>query len=546
MRPEATTRAPSTQPPAAGPPWLWSASRDLLFGAGLVFAPLLVLLAVAGDAVQRALPFGLMPLLMLAVNAPHLGAALLRVYERAEDRRRYRFFALHATLAIAALFLLGLEVPRLGSWLITLYLTLVPWHFSGQNYGIALVFLRRRGIEPDAREKRSLYLAFALPYAMTFLGLHGGGVETVAPIDPSGTAYRFLSLPLPELFVELALLSCGIGWAGVLFDLAARLLARAPARALGPAAAVLASQGLWFALPLLLEFAPGGRASFGPYSAERHSYTTLWISLTHSAQYLWITSYFAARKTPSERPLRFFGKAWLAGSALYGAPLLLLSPAGLGHVPYDSGLLVMLAGALNLHHVLIDGAIWKLRSGAIARILIRGDAESGEAPGAQRRWIAAGVYASGAIGVLLTVLGSLEHEIGVGRASPRGDLPRLELAARRLAWLAREDPALWARIGTLRAERGDLAGGLEALERSNSLFPTAAAWIDTGVVCERAGDTRAALAAFERAIELEPELPVALRYAGRAWLRAGDRARASALLERADAIDPAGASEPRS
>jgi tetratricopeptide (TPR) repeat protein len=296
---------------------------------------------------------------------------------------------------------------------------------------------------------------------------------------------------------------------------------------------------------MLLEFAPGGRESFGPWSEARYSYTTLWISLTHAAQYLWITTYFAARTTPAEGAARFLGKAWFAGSALYGLPLVLLSPAGLGRVPYDAGLLAMLAGALNLHHVLIDGAIWKLRSGPIARILIRGDAEAGGEPRRHRRWIPALVYASGALGALLTGLGSLEHELGFRRASERGDLPRLELAARRLPWLAREDPALWARIGTLRAERGDLDGALEALSRSLALHPTPGAWIDTGVVRERAGDPAAALRAFEEAVALAPELPLALRRAGQAQLRLGDEARGRALLARAEALEQGAAPRAR-
>jgi tetratricopeptide (TPR) repeat protein len=498
-----------------------------------VFVPVLGLLAIAGDAVERALPAGLMPLAMLALNAPHLGAALLRVYEREEDRRRYRYFAFHATLAIAMLFASGLAYAPLGSLLLTFYLTIVPWHFSGQNYGIALVFLRRRGIEPEPRERRSLYLAFALPYAMTFLGLHGGGVGSVAPVDPSGTAYHFLKLPVPEAFVEWSLLGVSIAWFAALFDVGARLTARAPLAALAPAAAVLGSQALWFAVPLLLCFAPGGRELFGPYSEARHAYTTLWISLAHSAQYLWITSYFAARRAPAEGRARFARKALLAGSALYGIPLVLLSPSVFGRVPYDAGLLAMLAGALNLHHVLIDGAIWKLRSGWVARILIHGAGEQRSAVAPARRVLPALVYASGALGVVLMLLGTLEHEYGFVRASGRADLARLELAAQRLRWLAREDPALWARIGVLRAEHGNLAGALAAFERSTAIHPTASAWIDTGIARERAGDLAGAHEAFARALELAPVSTLARRLAARAAARGGDResARAAAPPE---------------
>jgi tetratricopeptide (TPR) repeat protein len=526
--------APAQESPAAVPsgesPWLWGSASDLLLGAGLCFVPVLGLLALAGDAVERAWPTGLMPLAMLALNAPHLGAALLRVYERREDRQRYRYFAVHATLAITVLFGAGIAFAPLGSLLLTLYLTLVPWHFSGQNYGIALVFLRRRGIEPDPHEKRSLYLAFALPYAMTFLGLHGGGVATVAPVDPSGSAYHFLALPLPAVFVEWSLLVVAIAWFAALFDLGAKLAPRVPLRALAPATAVLASQALWFALPLLLCFAPGGREIFGPYSEARHAYTTLWISLAHSAQYLWITSYFAARKSPAEGLSRFALKALLAGSALYGFPIVLLSPSLFGRVPYDAGLLAMLAGALNLHHVLIDGAIWKLRSGPIARILIHGSGESALTNVPPRRALRALVYASGVLGVLLALLGTLEHEFGFARASERADLARLERAAERLRWLAREDPALWSRIGGLRAERGDSPGALAAFERSLALFPTASAWIDSGIARERVGDLSGARSAYARALELAPELPIARRHAQRAARLAQGRGESGSLL----------------
>ena len=88
--------------PARPTPWLHSPASDLLLGSGLVYAPIFVSLAFFGETIQAVLPITLMPLLMLLVNAPHLGATLLRVYEHAEDRQRYRFFAVHLSLVIAA------------------------------------------------------------------------------------------------------------------------------------------------------------------------------------------------------------------------------------------------------------------------------------------------------------------------------------------------------------------------------------------------------------------------------------------------------------
>ena len=46
----------------------------------------------------------------------------------------------------------------------TLYLTWSPWHYSGQNYGILLMFARRAGAQPSTLQRRALYTAFLLSY----------------------------------------------------------------------------------------------------------------------------------------------------------------------------------------------------------------------------------------------------------------------------------------------------------------------------------------------------------------------------------------------
>lgn len=68
--------APSS---AGAPRWLRGPGSDLLLGAGLVYVPVLLALAVAGGSIQSVLPLGLMPILLLATQTPHLGATLRRV-----------------------------------------------------------------------------------------------------------------------------------------------------------------------------------------------------------------------------------------------------------------------------------------------------------------------------------------------------------------------------------------------------------------------------------------------------------------------------------
>jgi hypothetical protein len=521
--------------------WLQGPASDLLLGAGLAYLPVFALLALAGDSVRELLPLALMPLVALFVNLPHLGATLLRVYERPEDRRRYALFAVHATLAIAAAFFAGLFVPFLGTLLITLYLSVVPWHFAGQNYGIALIFLARRGVEVAPVVKRFLYASFVLSFAMTLVGLHAGGIATVVPVDPSGTIYGFLSLGIPTGVAQPLLLLLSAAWLWTLVEAGSRLLSRAAARDLLPAAAVTFTQALWFSAPVLANLLLLREEGMGPLAPRHYAYTAQWVALGHAAQYLWITRYYAERQQPGRRAVPFLGKALLAGAALYGFPMLLLAPGALGHLPYESGLVTMVAGALNLHHVLLDGAIWKLRSGPVARILIRGDAEPGEAAPARahrRLPLAPLVWASGATGVVLMAAGTLELEFGFQRAAARGDLARLETASRRLAWLGREDPRILAVIGALRGERGDREGARLALEQSLALHPTANAWVDLGVLREREGALPEAIAAYEAALALGPEYVDALHYAGRAHLAAGHGERARELLARAQRLAP--------
>src|SRR5690606_34681997 len=131
------TSAPAPAAPARSP-WLFGPAPDLLLGCGVAYAGVFALLALRGPELRALVPMGLVPLVYLVTSAPHYGATLLRVYERREDGRGYALFAVWATLALAGLFVAGLHSVALGSLILTLYLTWSPWHYSGQNYGIAV------------------------------------------------------------------------------------------------------------------------------------------------------------------------------------------------------------------------------------------------------------------------------------------------------------------------------------------------------------------------------------------------------------------------
>ena len=80
----------------------------------------------------------------------------MRVYEHRADRRAYFLFSVVATILLLIVAGVALFRPWLGSVLATVYLSWSSWHYTGQNYGIAVMFLRRRGVDLDRTSQRML------------------------------------------------------------------------------------------------------------------------------------------------------------------------------------------------------------------------------------------------------------------------------------------------------------------------------------------------------------------------------------------------------
>ena len=160
---------------AAAPPnqrWIFGPFSDLVLGCGLGYAVFILFLPwvpVEGGVLAAVGSFA-----TLVIGAPHYGATLLRVYRNREDRRKYAFFTVYLSAFIWLWFVAGLYEIALGSAMITLYLTWSPWHDRGQKYGLAVMFLRRRGIPFSPETKRLLYASFALSHGRGFISLHRG------------------------------------------------------------------------------------------------------------------------------------------------------------------------------------------------------------------------------------------------------------------------------------------------------------------------------------------------------------------------------------
>jgi tetratricopeptide (TPR) repeat protein len=487
--------------------WLFGPAPDLLLGCGLGYALLFGVFLFAGGTIRQSLPLSFFPLLTMLIGSPHYGATLLRVYEHAEDRRAYAVFGVWVTALIWSVFVGGVYWPLLGSVLVTVYLTWNAWHYSGQNYGLAVMFLGRRGVALDPATKRFLHASFYLSFAMTAVAAHMvSSRSTYGPEALYGTngVYRFLSLGIPQSWGAAAVLFCTAGYLASLGRSLAVLLSRARLSQLLPALALVGSQALWFVIPLLAR-AAGLLQGIDPFSAAYAPYYFLWIACAHFIQYLWISTYFAAKGERYPGHLRYLGKALLLGAAIYGVPALVFAPGLVGRVPFDLGLFLLVAAAVNLHHFVLDGVIWKLRDARIASVLVRGTTRAGDAIAARgRRWIPAALYASGAVCVVVSVAATFESEAGY-KAALRGDAPRLEAAARRLAWLGRDAPIAHVELGGLASTRGEWDEALGAYQRALALDPGDVDALEGAAIASmRLRRYDDALALLERALRIAP------------------------------------------
>ena len=524
--------------------WLYGPRIDLLFGCGVLYAAFFSVHALAGDRLQAAIPLALTPILALITGGAHYGATLLRVYERPEDRRRYATLSIWVSGLIFGLCYASLHAPLLGSALLTLYLAWSPWHYAGQNYGLALMFLRRRGVAIDPVFRRAFHASFVLSVALSILAVQGADLYgdnqppgAFAVAEPEIERLRLgLSRTLQStlMVILLALYGLALGVAAL------RLPWRGRTGDLLPAFALVATQSLWFVVPAAAIFFElhGGVAPLVP---DQFAYAFFWIATGHALQYLWVTSYYARQSSGYPGLPGYYAKCLLAGGAIWGIPALLFAPSVLGtDITYTSGLFAIVATGVNLHHFVLDGAIWKLRDGRVARILLRETpVETTEPIGPpRRRWLAPALLGAGAIGALSIVVGTWEHAVGYKQAKRSDDWVRVQAAGKRLSWVGRADEVLHFELARHAVARKELDWAIHEANRSIEIRPHANTWYLLGNLYELAERWSDAADAYEEAHALSPSNLATLQRLPRVLNRLGRSDEALAVLEQAVAQHP--------
>ena len=449
--------ASSSAPPSSS--WIYGPAIDLIVGCGAWSAALLLptYLLSQSDTGRMAMVFYA---LALVFNYPHFMATIYRAYGTREDFSKYRIFTVHITALLLLTVILTHAAFNLLPWIFTLYINWSPWHYSGQNYGLLMMFARRNGAAPTAAERRALYGAFLVSYAMLLISFHTGPSQGLV-----------LSLGIPQSISYWSRITCGIIFAGLGGFAFYGMIRRAGLRAMLAPLTLFSTQILWFVLPHLLEFGYGWKRPQTLYSSGI-------LAIMHSAQYLWITSYYARREANSVAG----GRAWsivgyFATLVAGGVALFIPGPWLVSYIfHYDITISLLIFTALvNIHHFILDGAIWKLRDGRIAALLLNTrqplGAENGSSLlGGATHWLRGASTGARALRIATIVLLFVWGGVEVVRYSLSFDGNEISSLTRALR-LDPYDSAAETRIARGEVEAGDWPAAVAAWRKAASVNP---------------------------------------------------------------------------
>ncbi|HXX44687.1 MAG TPA: tetratricopeptide repeat protein [Candidatus Acidoferrales bacterium] len=537
----------SAQSPAR--PWLYDPWMDLVVGCGAWSAPLLAITWLARSNTHGwTVAFYA---LAIVFNYPHFMATVYRAYHTRENFEKYKILTLHVTLLMVVTGVLLHAWPRLLPWVFTLYICWSPWHYTGQNYGLLMMFARRSGAEVSSAERRWIRAAFIASYLMLLASF-----ETASSGQP-----LVLSLGLPAKFTLWARLALGAAFA--LFAVLGfrRLVARGGWEAMTPSMLLAFTQFLWFVLPTLLEL----RAT---YQIPQTQYSSGILAVLHSAQYIWVTSYYQQREARAAGQSKWRVAAYFVTLVAGGIALFIPGPWLVSYIlrfDFTTSLLIFTA-LVNIHHFILDGAVWKLRDSRVASLLIGpGSRATGEGASLRQtsgqtvvatssfvsRLIAAPMIRIGLAGLLL-VWGAVE-EVRYALGTDDSNLSALVHASRMNPY----DSTVEARIAVAEGQAGKRDEAIDALMRAVAINPHNVALqnacakallelgryqdaydhyakmlklfprdedalVNYGLLAARLGHAQEALDSWQKAAEVDPDQPNPHLYLAHAYDLKGD------------------------
>jgi tetratricopeptide (TPR) repeat protein len=468
--------------------------------------------------------------LALLSNYPHFMATVYRAYHTRDEFEKYRIYTVHVALLLALAGVITHLWYALLPWIFTLYICWSPWHYTGQNFGLLMMFARRAGVSPTETERRALRLSFIASYILLMLSFHTGASGD-SMILSLGLAAKFT---LPARAV-LALFFVGAsGWA------LASLARRSNLRTILPVLTLTVTQFLWFLLPAVIELVSGREIPQTRYSSGL-------LAVLHSTQYLWITSYYQKKEARAAGDSRWSFSGYLVTLIAGGIALFIPGPwiiSRIFHTDFAASFLTFTA-LVNIHHFILDGAIWKLRDSRIASLLLDSPQKT---PGAANekqnsfaaaaRWLTGSAPAARALRIatvtLLFVWAGVD-QLHFWWSSEASSLPALQRAAE----LNPNDSAVQVRLARAEQLAGQRDAALSAMQRAAAVNPASLALQESyGRNLIEAGHFAEAYAQFQRIITRWPRNADALVDYGMLAHRLGHDEEAVDNWQRAVDVDP--------
>ena len=344
--------------PTAQAAWLFGPRVDYLCGGSLTFLIFLPLLVLNVTTPNPAFVNTLVILGNVLVNSPHYAATYYRVYRGKARILEYPVEAVIAPAILAVVAAACFAFPTsLTPWVAFAYLATSGYHYAGQTYGVSMIFLGKSGARLTTLQKRILRTPIYAAYVYSVVKMNVVGSQ------PS----RVLETVVPMLDIPATLLiaaGVAVGMAAVMFLGLNLWFYRRNRRGLPPVVNVIvAAHVVWFTMtqfPLLIAFVP----------------------FLHCLQYLFVTAFFdfkEQRAQNAEPPLtlahyfkstmffRYYATQVAIGLGLFIFLPFVLTTAGAGP---RALVVAVVFSILNLHHFILDGAIWKLRSPTVRQPLI--------------------------------------------------------------------------------------------------------------------------------------------------------------------------------
>jgi tetratricopeptide (TPR) repeat protein len=511
-------------------PWIYKPWIDLTVGCGAWSAPLLLLAFYATSTYSRGWTVAFY-FLALLFNYPHFMATVYRAYHTRTEFEKYRIFTVHIALLLALAGVVAHAWFPLLPWVFTLYICWSPWHYTGQNFGLMMMFARRSGLAPSSTERNAIHLSFVASFLLLMLSFHTGpsGDPLILSLD---LAAKFT---LPARAVLALFFIAATGWA------LTSMARRSNLRAIVAPLTLAVTQFLWFLLPAMIEL-------FSGHEVPQTRYSSGILAVLHSTQYLWITSYYQEREARAAGDTHFKFWRYLVTLIAGGIALFIPGPwivSRVFHVDFAASFLTFTA-LVNIHHFILDGALWKLRDSRVAALLLNSSEKTQDANSnaqnafkAATRWLAGPATAARTIRIatvaLLFAWAALDqlHFLWSSEAS---SLPALERAAK----LNPDDSSVQARLARAELLAGNRDASLLALQRAVDVSPDNFVQQESyarGLI--EAGRTADAYAQYQKILGRWPHNTDALVNSGLLAQRLGHGDEAIDDWERAVDLDPA-------